>query len=100
VNNIIYETSETKNKKEKLIIEIHSQLDNLNKTLINLTEYMKEFHSNQRENLENKDKMVRDIKERYNSYNKSLNEVVEVLKAYYVRTKQVEKEVKLFFINF
>jgi len=97
-NEFIYVLEEERNKKDKLLIEIKSKIENINKSLVNLSEYILEFHNKQKKALELKEDTFNSSKEKLQNYQKRLSELNDAIKLQLSNNKNIEENVNYFYI--
>ena len=97
VNKVIYEDNDNKIKKEKILAEIQSSIENIDKSLSNLGDYSNEFHSKQKKNVEVKEESLVQVKEKLQGHQKRLSDVNEMIRIQLMTNKAIEEQVYLIY---
>jgi chromosome segregation ATPase len=95
IEEVIYLTQEEKFKKEKGLNEIFSKIDNLDKSLRSLTDYLEDFYQKQKKAAESKDENISQIREKLSLAQKKLTELNDHLKSQLNTNISIEEKVRL-----
>jgi hypothetical protein len=95
IEEVIYHTQEEKLKKEKMLNDIYSKIDNLEKSLRSLGDYLEDFYQKQKKSAESKEESISQIKEKLYASQKRLTDLNEVLKSQLSTNSSIEEKVRL-----
>ena len=96
LSSTIHDIYDNKVKKEKTISEKKSQIDNLNKSIKNIDEYLEEFVLKQKKNIELKDDKINIEKEKYQDSQKRIQELNKLLKEQNDKNTDTQNNVIIF----
>jgi chromosome segregation ATPase len=94
IEEVIYLTQEEILKKEKGLNEIFSKIDNLDKSLRSLTDYLEDFYQKQKKAAESKDENISQIREKLSLAQKKLTELNDLLKSQLNTNISIEEKVR------